>query len=92
MPQRNWGWDYDSEEFEEEGRRHTRGRGGGKAKKLKEKAAVGRDQVRGWRDELKVLLSKKVNLGVNAKYLAGGRVDVDAILDGKDDGIFLESR
>ncbi|RMD41631.1 hypothetical protein DV735_g3497, partial [Chaetothyriales sp. CBS 134920] len=76
------GVDYDSDEFEEEGRRLRRGRGGGKAMLLKEKAGVSRDQVRVWRDELKALLSKRLNLGVKVKYLAGGAVDVDALLDG----------
>ncbi|RMZ83158.1 hypothetical protein DV738_g1178, partial [Chaetothyriales sp. CBS 135597] len=76
------GVDYDSDEFEEEGRRLRRGRGGGKAMLLKEKAGVSRDQVRMWRDELKALLSQRLNLGVKVKYLAGGAVDVDALLDG----------
>ncbi|RMZ89176.1 hypothetical protein DV736_g3591, partial [Chaetothyriales sp. CBS 134916] len=86
------GVDYDSDEFEEEGRRLRRGRGGGKAILLKEKAGVSRDQVRTWRDELKGMISQRLNLGVKVKYLAGGCVDVDALLDGQGDNIFLESR
>lgn len=86
------GVDYDSDQFEEEGRKHSRGRGGGKAKALKEKANQGKEDVARWRAELKDLLSKRVNMGVSERYLAGGKVDVDAILDGKSDGLFLDRR
>jgi ATP-dependent RNA helicase DDX24/MAK5 len=86
------GVDYDSEEFEEEGRRHRRGRGGGKTKALKEKAEKGKEAVAKWKAELKELLSKRVNMGVSERYLAGGKVDVDAILDGRNDEVFLASR
>ncbi|KAK5484066.1 ATP-dependent RNA helicase [Exophiala xenobiotica] len=86
------GVDYDSDEFESQGQRGQRGRGGGNAKKEKERAAVGKDQISQWRAELQSLLDKRINLGVSERYLAGGRVDVDALLDGKVDGTFLEGR
>ncbi|KIW49426.1 hypothetical protein PV05_11106 [Exophiala xenobiotica] len=86
------GVDYDSDEFESQGQRGQRGRGGGNAKKEKEKAAVRKDQISRWRTELQSLLDKRINLGVSERYLAGGRVDVDALLDGKVDGTFLEGR
>ncbi|KIV80711.1 hypothetical protein PV11_08195 [Exophiala sideris] len=86
------GVDYDSEEFESQGQRGRRGRGGGKALKEKEKAAVAKDQLSQWRYELDGLLNKRINLGVSERYLAGGRVDVDALLDGRVDGAFLEGR
>jgi ATP-dependent RNA helicase DDX24/MAK5 len=86
------GVDYDSEEFEEEGRRTQRGRGGGKTKMMKEKAEKSKEEANRWRAELKALLAKKVNLGVSERYLAGGKVDVDAILDHKTEGLFLEGR
>jgi ATP-dependent RNA helicase DDX24/MAK5 len=86
------GVDYDSEEFESQGQRGRRGRGGGKAIKEKEKAAVGKDQISRWRSDLEGLLNTRINLGVSERYLAGGRVDVDALLDGKMDGTFLEGR
>ncbi|KAJ9620069.1 ATP-dependent RNA helicase [Knufia peltigerae] len=86
------GVDYDSEEFEIQGQQGRRGRGGGKAKKIKETAATGKDQISQWRAELQSLLDKRINLGVSERYLAGGRVDVDALLNGKADGAFLEGR
>jgi ATP-dependent RNA helicase DDX24/MAK5 len=86
------GVEYDSEEFEEEGRRHQRGRGGGKTKALKEKAEKGKEAVAKWKAELRELLAKRVNMGVSERYLAGGKVDVDAILDGRNDETFLEPR
>jgi ATP-dependent RNA helicase DDX24/MAK5 len=86
------GVDYDSDDFEEEGRKSTRGRGGGKAKMMKEKAGKGKEEVGRWKAELKELLGKRVNMGVSERYLAGGKVDVDAILDGRTGGLFLEGR
>ena len=86
------GIDYNSEEFEEEGRRGRRGRGGGKEKSMKERAEKGKEELSMWKAELKSLLGKKVNMGVSERYLAGGKVDVDAILEGRTDGVFLEGR
>lgn len=86
------GVDYDSDEFEIMGQKGKRGRGGGKAKKDKEKGAVSKGQITEWRARLNDLLDKRVNLGVSERYLAGGRVDVEALLNGKMDGAFLEGR
>ncbi|EXJ89503.1 hypothetical protein A1O3_02570 [Capronia epimyces CBS 606.96] len=86
------GVDYDSEEFESQGQKYKRGRGGGKAAKDKEKGAVEKEQIVQWRAELASLLGKRINLGVSERYLAGGTVDMEALLDGKLDGAFLESR
>ena len=86
------GVDYDSEEFENLGQKGRRGRGGGKAKKEKESSAVTKDKVQQWRSELDSLLSKRVNLGVSERYLAGGAVDVEALLNGQMNGAFLEGR
>ncbi|KIX06019.1 uncharacterized protein Z518_03993 [Rhinocladiella mackenziei CBS 650.93] len=86
------GVDYDSEEFEGQGQKGRRGRGGGKAKKEKQKGAVGKDQISRWRSELTNLLNKRINLGVSERYLAGGQVNVGALLDGQVGGTFLEAR
>ncbi|KIW73479.1 hypothetical protein PV04_01593 [Phialophora macrospora] len=83
------GVEYDSEEFETQGQRGKRGRGGGRAKKEKENATISKDQVSEWRSELDTLLNKRINLGVSERYIAGGRVDVEALLEGKMDGAFL---
>jgi ATP-dependent RNA helicase DDX24/MAK5 len=83
------GVEYDSEEFETHGQRGKRGRGGGRAKKEKENATISKDQVSEWRSELDTLLKKRINLGVSERYIAGGRVDVEALLEGKMDGAFL---
>ncbi|OQV10913.1 Helicase conserved domain-containing protein [Cladophialophora immunda] len=86
------GVDYDSEEFESQGQRGKRGRGGGRAKKEKDHAAISKDQLSQWRSELDALLKKRINLGVSERYLAGGRIDVEALLQGRMDGAFLEGR
>ncbi|KAL2441093.1 ATP-dependent RNA helicase MAK5 [Exophiala dermatitidis] len=86
------GVDYDSEEFESLGQKNKRGRGGGKAAKEKEKGAIGKEQIAEWRAELSSLLNKRINLGVSERYLAGGAVDMEALLNGKMDGAFLEGR
>jgi ATP-dependent RNA helicase DDX24/MAK5 len=86
------GVDYDSEEFESQAQRGKRGRGGGKATKEKEKASVAKDQVSQWRSELDGLLNKRINMGVSERYLAGGQVDVEALLNGNMHGAFLEGR
>lgn len=85
------GQDYDSEEFEEEARRLKRGKGGGREKKRREDASVGKQQIAAWRAELGELLAKRVNLGVSERYLAGGGVNVDKLIDGEGaQGVFLE--
>lgn len=86
------GVDYDSEEFENQGQRDRRGRGGGTAKKEKDQAAIGKDKISQWRAQLDVLLKKRINLGVSERYLAGGKVDVDALLDDKTGAAFLQGR
>lgn len=86
------GVDYDSGEFESLGQKGRRGRGGGKALKEKEKSAVSKDQVQQWRSELDGMLSKRVNLGVSERYLAGGSVNVEALLNGTMGGAFLRGQ
>ena len=86
------GVDYDSEEFEKEGKRGKRGRGGGNAEKQKEKGGVSKAEIASWKAQLKDQLGKKVNLGVSERYLAGGKVDVDALLAGSADSNFLDGR
>ena len=86
------GVDYDSDEFEAESRKHFRGRGGDKARKMKEKGETSKAETAKWKAELKELLSKRVNLGVSERYLAGGRVDINALIDGQTNGLFLEAR
>ncbi|KIX92640.1 uncharacterized protein Z520_11669 [Fonsecaea multimorphosa CBS 102226] len=86
------GVDYDSEEFEHQGQRGKRGRGGARTKKEKDHAAISREQLSRWRAELDALLKKRINLGISERYLAGGRVDVEALLQGQMDGAFLEGR
>ena len=86
------GVDYDSDEFEAESRKHFRGRGGDKARKMKEKGETSKAETAKWKAELKEMLSKRVNLGVSERYLAGGRVDINALIDGQTTGLFLEAR
>jgi ATP-dependent RNA helicase DDX24/MAK5 len=87
------GQEYDSEEFEEEARRMKRGKGGGREKKRREAATTSKGQIGAWKAKLGELLRKKVNLGVSERYLAGGGVNVDQLLDGTGEaasGVFLE--
>ena len=83
------GQEYDSEEFAAELAKSNRGRGGGKRKKQQEAANVSKAELASMKSQLKDLLNKKVNLGISERYLAGGRVDVDAMLDEKADEAFL---
>ena len=83
------GQEYDSEEFAAELAKSNRGRGGGKRKKQQEAANVSKAELASMKSQLKNLLNKKVNLGISERYLAGGRVDVDAMLDEKADEAFL---
>lgn len=78
------GVDYDSEEFAREGRKLTRGRGGGKAIKEKQASSLTKAELAAMRAELKQLLSRKITVGVSERYIAAGRVDVDALLAGRD--------
>lgn len=88
------GVEYDSDEFAAEGAKHSRGRGSTRREKQKVAGAVSKAEVSNWRSQLKDLLSKHVNLGVSEKYLAGGSVDVDALLSRGtgENNQFLKSR
>ena len=83
------GVDYDSDEFAAEGAKTSRGRGTGSSKKQKEAGAVSKEEIANLRAQLKDLLGRRVNLGVSPRYLAGGNVDIDALLDGHSDKTFL---
>ena len=92
--------DYSSDEFAAEEARTTRGRGKANARRRKETAEqVGPEDVKRWKEELKGMLGRRVNLGVSERYLAGmvgeGRVDIEALLaeneveNGEGKGVFL---
>jgi ATP-dependent RNA helicase DDX24/MAK5 len=83
------GVDYDSDEFAAEGAKASRGRGGGNSKKQIVAGAVPTGEIANMRAQLNDLLSQRVNLGVSLRYLAGGNVDIDALLDGQCDSTFL---
>ncbi|KAF2472549.1 ATP-dependent RNA helicase-like protein MAK5 [Lindgomyces ingoldianus] len=82
------GVDYNSDTFEAEapGRQ---GRGSGRKKKQNEAGATSKGEMQALRAELKALLSQRVNVGVSAKYLTGGGVDMDALLNGEGNAEFL---
>jgi ATP-dependent RNA helicase DDX24/MAK5 len=83
------GQEYDSEEFAAELAKGNRGRGGGKRKKQQEAADISKGELASMKSQLKDLLNKKVNLGVSERYLAGGRVDVDALIAANTEDAFL---
>jgi len=86
------GTDFDSDEFAAEGARNSRGRGSTKRQQQKSAGAVSKAEVSNWRSQLKDLLGKHINLGVSERYLAGGGVDVDALLDAQEKSRLLSSR
>ncbi|KAN0078988.1 P-loop containing nucleoside triphosphate hydrolase protein [Elaphomyces granulatus] len=85
------GVDYDSEEFEQQvcGKAKGRGRGGGRHQRDKQAGAISKAELAAMKAELKQLLSKRINIGVSERYITSGRVDIDAILRGSDNGAFL---
>jgi ATP-dependent RNA helicase DDX24/MAK5 len=86
------GVDFDSDEFAAEGAKQNRGRGSGKREKQKAAGAISKAEVASWRSQLRDLLSKHINLGVSERYLAGGAVNVDVLLDAREKTQFLNSR
>ena len=86
------GVDFDSDEFAAEGAKLSRGRGSTKRQQQKSAGSVPKAEVASWRAQLKELLSKHVNLGVSERYLAGGGVDVDSMLDAREKSQFLSNR
>lgn len=75
------GVDYDSEEMESMG--GTKGRGTARRRKERQDREVGREDLGALKAELKALLAQRVNLGISERYLAGGVVDMDALLRGE---------
>ncbi|KAL8670794.1 MAG: hypothetical protein Q9168_004674, partial [Polycauliona sp. 1 TL-2023] len=74
------GVDYDSEEF-----KATANVKKGKGKKRREGEVelgkTGKAEVQGWKMELRELLGRRVNVGVSERYLSGGGVDVERLLE-----------
>ena len=80
---------YDSDEFAAEAGKTSRGQGAGSSKNQKVASTVSKWEVAKMRAQLNHLLSERVNLGVSARYLAGGNVDINALLDDQGDRTFL---
>lgn len=89
------GVEYDSEEFDASGNAAGRkgGRGGGRKLKDQEAASLTKAEAGILRAQLREELSKRVNMGVSERYIAGGRVDVAALLREREKntvgGLFL---
>lgn len=88
------GVEYDSEEFDTTASAGFRGgRGGGRKRKDKEAAALSKAEMGTLRAQLREDLSRRVNLGVSERYIAGGRVDMAKLLKEKEKatvgGLFL---
>ena len=86
------GVDFDSDDFAAAGAKNSRGRGSMKRQQQKLAGAVPKAEVSNWRSQLKDLLSKHINLGVNERYLTGGSADMNALLDAREKFHFLNSR
>ncbi|KAF7505002.1 hypothetical protein GJ744_001523 [Endocarpon pusillum] len=84
--------DFDSDEFAKEEAKNSRGRGAKKKQQQKTTGAVSKAEVAAWRVQLKELLARQINLGVNERFLAGGGVDVDSLLDVREKSQFLSGR
>lgn len=80
------GVDYDSDEFENASKQGHRGRGGERERKRKKvaKEEATHTKIAQWKAQLRELLSEHLDFGDgarrNAKYLAGGAVDMDSLL------------
>ncbi|OAA78498.1 DEAD-like helicase [Akanthomyces lecanii RCEF 1005] len=89
------GVDYDEDEFDATASAGFRGgRGGGRKRKDKEAAALSKAEMGALRAQLREDLSRRVNLGVSERYIAGGRVDMAKLLREKEKatsvgGLFL---
>lgn len=83
------GVDYDSDEFAIAAETGRNGRGGGRKKREKEARSLSKAEVGDLGAELKELLGKRINVGVSDRYLTGGRVDVNALLQGQGNAEFL---
>ena len=83
------GADYeDDEDFQLKGR----GKGGrGSARKKAEVDArkLTKTEIQALKAELKQMLAQRVNLGVSERYITNGTLDIQSLLNGKDDGRFL---
>ncbi|KAI9690881.1 MAG: ATP-dependent RNA helicase [Bathelium mastoideum] len=82
------GVEYDSEEMEA-AERGRKGRGSGRRKAEREARGLTRGEMQALRGELKGLLAQRVNVGVSERYITGGGVDVDELLEAREKGEFL---
>lgn len=84
------GVEYDSDDLDAATAGGGWGRGGGRRKKEKEARALTKAEMGALRAQLREELAHRVNLGVSERYIAGGRVDVGALLrEGQKGGVFL---
>ncbi|KAL8860662.1 MAG: hypothetical protein Q9178_003015 [Gyalolechia marmorata] len=92
---------YDSADFTTESSNMSGKKGRGKGKGKEKKNGRGNDDEQGtstkadmavWKSQLKGLLERRVNVGVSERYLSGGGIDVEALLEeGVGRGEFLGS-
>lgn len=80
------GVEYDSDVEEAAGKGWNGGRGGGRKRKEKQASEMTKAELGIMRAKLREELSKRVNLGVSERYIAGGRVDVGALLKEREQG------
>ncbi|KAF5012050.1 hypothetical protein FDECE_1871 [Fusarium decemcellulare] len=84
------GVEYDSDDLDEVKAGTRGGRGGGRRRKEEAAQGLSKAEMGALRAQLREELSRRVNLGVSERYLAGGRVDVGALLrEGEKGGVFL---
>ena len=81
------GVDYDSDEFA-----NQKGRGGGRKKREKEARSLTKEEINSLKYQLKEELEKRVNVGVSERYITSGGLDVDSLLEEKEQGSFLGKR
>lgn len=79
------GVEYDEEDFDS-AQLGWGGRGGGRKRKEMEARGLTKAEMGALRAQLRGELSRRVNLGVSERYIAGGRVDVAALLREKENG------
>ena len=82
------GVDYDSDQFAAE-QGTQKGRGQGRKLKEKEARSLSRDVLGTLKAQLRDELKNRINVGVSERYLSAGGVDIDGLLEEKEQGQFL---
>ena len=82
------GVEYDSDDFAAQ-QGTQKGRGQGRQKREREARGLGKGELGALKFQLREELKNRINVGVSERYLTAGGVDVDGLLEEKEQGQFL---